>query len=59
MESLLNADTIAIVPGYGLAVAQAAPAVAEMATILTKMGKTVRFGVHPVAGESFFKLTYD
>jgi NAD/NADP transhydrogenase beta subunit len=54
VESLLNADTIAIVPGYGLAVAQAAPAVAEMATILTKMGKTVRFGVHPVAGESFF-----
>ena len=50
VQSLLDAERIAIVPGYGMAVAQAAPAVAEINSILTKMGKTVQFGVHPVAG---------
>lgn len=50
MESLLEADNIMIVPGYGLAVAQAQFAVAEIAKKLKAMGKNVRFGIHPVAG---------
>lgn len=50
MESLLEADSVMIVPGYGLAVAQAQFAVAEIAKKLRGMGKKVRFGIHPVAG---------
>ncbi|KAL7511555.1 hypothetical protein ACHAXN_008664 [Cyclotella atomus] len=50
MESLLEAKNIVIVPGYGLAVAQAQFAVADIAKKLKGMGKTVRFGIHPVAG---------
>lgn len=49
-ESLLEADNIIIVPGYGLAVAQAQFAVADIAKKLKGMGKQVRFGIHPVAG---------
>ena len=49
-EALLDADNIMIVPGYGLAVAQAQFAVADIAKKLRDMGKTVRFGIHPVAG---------
>lgn len=45
MESLLEADNIMIVPGYGLAVAQAQFAVAEIAKKLKAMGKNVRFGI--------------
>ena len=47
MESLLEADNIMIVPGYGLAVAQAQFAVADIAKKLRDMGKNVRFGIHP------------
>ncbi len=50
MESLLEAQNIMIVPGYGLAVAQAQFAVADIAKKLRDMGKNVRFGIHP--GES-------
>lgn len=50
MESLLEAQNIMIVPGYGLAVAQAQFAVADIAKKLRDMGKNVRFGIHPVAG---------
>lgn len=49
-EALLDADNVMIVPGYGLAVAQAQFAVADIAKKLRDMGKTVRFGIHPVAG---------
>jgi NAD(P) transhydrogenase len=49
-EALANAETIVIVPGYGLAVAQAAQVVADIALHLRKEGKNVRFAVHPVAG---------
>merc|ERR1719464_171448 len=50
MESLMEADSVMIVPGYGLAVAQAQFAVAEIAKKLRDMGKKVLFGIHPVAG---------
>jgi len=49
-ENLKEAQEIMIVPGYGLAVAQAQFAVADIAKTLSEMGKTVRFGIHPVAG---------
>ncbi|CAM9196880.1 unnamed protein product [Ectocarpus fasciculatus] len=49
-ENLKNAEKIMIIPGYGLAVAQAAQCVAEIALQLRKEGKDVKFAVHPVAG---------
>eukprot|EP00945_MAST-04E_sp_MAST-4E-sp1_P004475 g4475.t1 len=49
-QAMLDAQKVMITPGYGLAVAQAQNAVAEIATKLKKMGKDVTFGVHPVAG---------
>ncbi len=48
--SLNEADSIIIVPGYGMAVAQAQQAVSELTKRLRDKGKTVRFGIHPVAG---------
>jgi len=45
-----NANTIAIVPGYGLAVAQAQGVVRDLYNELTKDGKEVYFAIHPVAG---------
>lgn len=50
VDSLLEAERVAIVPGYGLAVAQAQGLVAELTQLLVKEGKEVVFGVHPVAG---------
>jgi len=49
-EACVNAKSIIIVPGYGLAVAKAQYAVADMVTTLIKHGIKVRFGIHPVAG---------
>ena len=49
-SALDDADSIIIVPGYGLAVAQAQGAVSELTERLRANGKTVRFGIHPVAG---------
>jgi len=50
VQALRDSDTISIIPGYGLAVAHAQSAIAEIALNLKKSGKNVRFGVHPVAG---------
>jgi H+-translocating NAD(P) transhydrogenase subunit beta len=47
---LAAASKVAIVPGYGMAVAQAQHKVRELFDVLTKKGVDVRFGIHPVAG---------
>ncbi len=48
--ALNEADSVIIVPGYGMAVAQAQQSVSELVRKLRAAGKTVRFGIHPVAG---------
>mgnify|MGYP003600445423 CR=1 FL=1 len=47
---LSQAETVVIVPGYGLAVARAQHAVKELAAKLTEKGVTVKYAIHPVAG---------
>jgi NAD(P) transhydrogenase subunit beta len=49
-SALNDADSVVIVPGYGMAVAQAQQAVSELTRKLRAAGKTVRFAIHPVAG---------
>jgi proton-translocating NAD(P)+ transhydrogenase subunit beta len=48
--ALNDADSVVIIPGYGMAVAQAQQAVSELTRKLRASGKTVRFAIHPVAG---------
>ncbi|MEY1661080.1 NAD(P)(+) transhydrogenase (Re/Si-specific) subunit beta [Alcanivorax sp. REN37] len=47
---LTNADSVIIVPGYGLAVARAQHALMELTTKLTEAGVNVKYAIHPVAG---------
>jgi NAD(P) transhydrogenase subunit beta len=49
-ELLTNADRVVIIPGYGMAVAQAQHRVRDLYDQLTKRGVDVKFAVHPVAG---------
>jgi len=49
-ELLRSAKNVIIVPGYGMAVAQAQHAVYEITQLLREKGVNVRFGIHPVAG---------
>ncbi|MGB0959259.1 MAG: NAD(P)(+) transhydrogenase (Re/Si-specific) subunit beta [Halocynthiibacter sp.] len=48
--ALDDADSVVIIPGYGMAVAQAQQAVSELTKRLRDKGKEVRFAIHPVAG---------
>ncbi len=48
--ALNEADSVIIIPGYGMAVAQAQQSVSELVRKLRAAGKTVRFAIHPVAG---------
>lgn len=50
VESLTSAGKVLIVPGYGLAVANAQHSIAELTKMLKKKGVEVEFGIHPVAG---------
>ncbi|MCL4065467.1 NAD(P)(+) transhydrogenase (Re/Si-specific) subunit beta [Pseudomonas sp. GX19020] len=49
-SALNDADSVIIVPGYGMAVAQAQQSVSELTRKLRARGKNVRFAIHPVAG---------
>ncbi|OYX42880.1 MAG: NAD(P) transhydrogenase subunit beta [Rhodobacterales bacterium 32-67-9] len=49
-SALNDADSVIIIPGYGMAVAQAQQSVAELTRKLRAKGKEVRFAIHPVAG---------
>ncbi len=50
VEMLEESQSIVIVPGYGMAVAQAQHSLASVVSLLLKRGKEVRFAIHPVAG---------
>ncbi|GAA5065832.1 NAD(P)(+) transhydrogenase (Re/Si-specific) subunit beta [Roseibacterium beibuensis] len=49
-QALNDADSVIIVPGYGMAVAQAQQSVSELTRKMRAAGKEVRFAIHPVAG---------
>ncbi|MBX7082950.1 MAG: Re/Si-specific NAD(P)(+) transhydrogenase subunit beta [Nannocystaceae bacterium] len=50
VEALREAGSVVIIPGYGMAVAQAQHSLSEVIKILRSKGKNVRFAIHPVAG---------
>lgn len=50
VKVLSEASSVIIIPGYGMALAQAQFAVTELANTLERMGKAVSFAIHPVAG---------
>ncbi|KAB5574612.1 hypothetical protein PHYPO_G00211010 [Pangasianodon hypophthalmus] len=50
VEMIREANSIIITPGWGLCAAKAQYPIADMVKMLTEQGKTVRFGIHPVAG---------
>jgi len=50
VDLMTESQNILIVPGYGLCVAKAQYPIAELVELLKSKGKTVKFGIHPVAG---------
>ncbi|KAI6128324.1 NAD(P) transhydrogenase beta subunit-domain-containing protein [Pisolithus croceorrhizus] len=50
VDTLVNADSVILVVGYGMAVAKAQYAISEICSILRAKGVNVRFAIHPVAG---------
>lgn len=50
VKTLMDAKSVIIVPGYGMAVSRAQHSVCELTKLLRSFGKQVRFGIHPVAG---------
>ena len=50
VSQLDEADSVVIVPGYGMAVAQAQQSVSELTRRLRAKNKSIRFAIHPVAG---------
>jgi NAD(P) transhydrogenase subunit beta len=50
LDALIAAEKIIIVPGYGMALAQAQFKVIELSSMLEEMGKEIKFAIHPVAG---------
>ncbi|HOC26388.1 MAG TPA: NAD(P)(+) transhydrogenase (Re/Si-specific) subunit beta, partial [bacterium] len=50
VEAAREAKSVIFIPGYGMALAQAQFLVVELAALLEKMGKEVKFAIHPVAG---------
>lgn len=58
VEALVNAGSVVITPGYGLAVAKAQFEISEITKLLRARGVNVRFGVHPVAGMSLQLALY-
>jgi H+-translocating NAD(P) transhydrogenase subunit beta len=50
VQAARNAETVIIIPGYGMAIARAQFQVARLAEKLQSMGKDVKFAIHPVAG---------
>ncbi|HHT67967.1 MAG TPA: hypothetical protein GXZ85_01770 [Firmicutes bacterium] len=49
-EAVRSAKKVVIIPGYGMALAQAQLQVKQLGDLMTSQGKEVRFGIHPVAG---------
>lgn len=49
-DFMLNANSVLVIPGYGMAVSQAQHAVRELYDLLTERGVSVQFAIHPVAG---------
>jgi len=50
VDLMTESQNILIVPGYGLCVAKAQYPIAELIELLKSKGKSVKFGIHPVAG---------
>ena len=50
VESLLQAETVIIIPGYGMALGEAETQIRDLYEMLERLGKDVRFAIHPVAG---------